>query len=162
MLNNIFKKKKTKEVIVSPIDGLLVPIEKVNDRTFSSKSLGEGVAIQPLSDIIVAPIDSEVIMISETKHAVGLETSDGMQLILHIGIDTVKLNGDGFKIVNSNRYVKSGDPLITFDREKIENLGIDTTVLLIFVNNNEYKVINIEKEGKVFNGKNIIAEFIKK
>lgn len=162
MLKKMFKKKKHFEYIVSPVDGLLVPIEKVNDPTFANKSLGDGVAIKPLNDVIVAPVDSKVVMVSNTKHAIGLETSGGMQIILHVGINTVKLKGVGFEIVNENEYVKSGDPLIIFDRKEFEEQGIDTTVLLILVDNKEYEIINIEKEGEVSNGQSEVAKFIKK
>ncbi len=122
--------------------------------------MGDGIAILPHGNEIVAPCDCKVIMISETKHALGLETADGMQMILHIGIDTVKRNGQGFKVYCDNEaLVKTGDLLIEFERENLEEEGFDTTVLLVFVDDKKFTFQSMKKEGDVTGGKSIVTKY---
>lgn len=161
MLKKIFRKQVCTTDVVSPITGKVIPIEDVNDPTFANKLMGDGIAIEPSTNTIVAPCHSKVIMISDTKHAIGLETTDGMQIILHIGIDTVKRNGRGFELVCEEGDVKTGDPLVVFDRESMEDEGVDTTVLVVFVDTKEFQVKNVMKTGLVVEGESIVTQLVK-
>lgn len=161
MFKKIFRKQVCTTDVVSPITGKVIPIEDVNDPTFANKLMGDGIAIEPSTNTIVAPCNSKVIMISDTKHAIGLETTDGMQIILHIGIDTVKRNGRGFELVSEEGDVKTGDPLVVFDRESMEDEGVDTTVLVVFVDTKEFQVKNVMKTGLVVEGESIVTQLVK-
>ncbi len=120
------------ENIVSPVEGKLIPIEKVNDTTFSEKVLGDGVAIIPENGKVYAPADGMIAAVFDTKHLVGLKTDNGTELLIHVGINTVELGGRFFEVhVNVNDYVKKGDLLLEFDKESIEAEGYDTVVLVI-------------------------------
>lgn len=160
MLRNIFRKQVKKTDIVSPVSGTLIPIEDVNDPTFANKIMGDGIAIRPAANSIVTPCDSKIIMISDTKHAIGLETSDGLQMIIHIGIDTVKRKGHGFEVVCKEGNVRTGDPLVVFDRLLLEKEGVDTTVLLIFVNSKGFHLENVKKAGEVIQGESIVTQLV--
>lgn len=120
------------ENIVSPVEGKMIPIEKVNDTTFSEKVLGDGVAIIPENGKVYAPADGMIAAVFDTKHLVGLKTDNGTELLIHVGINTVELGGRFFEVhVNVNDYVKKGDLLLEFDKESIEAEGYDTVVLVI-------------------------------
>lgn len=161
MFKKLFRNQAEQTDMVSPVNGELIPIEDVNDPTFAKKIMGDGIAIRPLSDTIVAPCKSKVIMISETKHAIGLETPDGIQIIIHIGIDTVERKGDGFEVVCEEGDVNLGDPLVVFDRVLLEKEAVDTTVLMIFVKNDSFRLMNVKKEGKAIQGESVVTQLVK-
>lgn len=120
------------EPVYAFVSGNLIGIEKVNDSTFAQKVLGDGMAIIPEEDSIYAPADCKVEMVTDTKHAVGLQTINGTELLIHVGIDTVSLAGKYFKPqVSEGQSVKKGELLLEFDRKKIAAEGYDTTVCLI-------------------------------
>lgn len=120
------------EPVYAFVSGNLIGIEKVNDSTFAQKVLGDGMAIIPEEDSIYAPADCKVEMVTDTKHAVGLQTTNGTELLIHVGIDTVNLAGKYFKPqVSEGQSVKKGELLLEFDRKKIAAEGYDTTVCLI-------------------------------
>ena len=113
----------------------LISIEDVKDPTFSKKIMGEGFAIIPTEGKVCAPCDAKVETIFFTKHAIGLKAVDGTEMLIHIGIDTVNLNGKYFKsYVKEGDYVKAGDTLITFEMDKVKNEGYDTVIPLVFTN----------------------------
>ena len=115
--------------------GELISIEDVKDPTFSKKIMGEGFAIIPTEGKVCAPCDANVETIFFTKHAIGLKAIDGTEMLIHIGIDTVNLNGKYFKsYVKEGDYVKAGDTLITFEMDKVKNEGYDTVIPLVFTN----------------------------
>lgn len=123
------------ETIDSPVKGNMIPIENVSDPTFAQKILGDGIAVMPEDGKIYAPVDGKVASVFDTKHMVGLETEQGSQILIHIGIDTVKLNGKYFTChVKANDYVKKGELLIEFDKGNIEKEGYDTVTLVIVTN----------------------------
>ena len=116
------------------LSGKVIPLEEVPDAVFSQHIMGDGVAIEPVSDTVLAPADGEVTVVMEdSRHACGLTLSNGMELLIHVGIDTVEMNGDGFELfVKAGDQVKCGDPLIRFDMEKIRAAGHPaTTVFLV-------------------------------
>lgn len=143
---SIFKKKKKQEVITSCVSGRIVPIEKVNDGVFSEKILGEGVGIYPSEDIIVSPCDGEIISVmEETNHALGIKTSNNMEILIHVGINTVSMKGQGFDIfVKAGDKVKRGDKLISFSRELIKENNLDDVVVMVVTNSNQFENLNFQ------------------
>ena len=120
------KALKNKISIKSPVKGEAVPLSQVDDPTFAEEIMGKGIAIIPTEDEIFSPINGTVSLVFNTKHAIGLKTEDGAEVLIHIGLDTVKLNGEHFTtFVKSGDKVKVGDKLVEFDREAIKNKGYD-------------------------------------
>ncbi|UTY40811.1 PTS glucose transporter subunit IIA [Allocoprobacillus halotolerans] len=110
-----------------------MPIEEVKDEVFASKAMGDGFAVVPTVGEVVSPVDGEIILIAQTSHAVGLKTKKGIEVLVHIGLDTVELNGKGFTVkIKQGMKVKAGDPLVSFDSEYMKNLGIDMTTMVVF------------------------------
>jgi len=123
---------KTQE-IVAPISGRTVDITEVKDAVFSEKMAGDGLAIDPTGDIVVAPADGELTMLFGTKHAFGMTLSKGVQILVHIGLETVSLNGEGFTALKKQGdRVKKGEPIIKIDRAFITSKGISLITPIIF------------------------------
>lgn len=141
------KKKGVKgEVLCAPVKGKVISVEEVSDPTFAEKILGDGAAIIPETGLIVAPSDAVVDTMFDTNHAVSLVTDGGAEVLIHVGIDTVKLNGNHFKaMVKSGEKVKTGQPLIEFDIDKIKEEGYDTTTSIVITNYKDYA--GFEKKG---------------
>ena len=143
--------------IKSPISGKVIELEKVNDPVFSSGAMGKGVAIEPLDNKVYAPVNGTIEFIADTKHAIGLLSEDGIEVLIHVGMDTVKMNGRGFNVKTSvNSKVKAGDLLLEFDRNIIEKEGYSliTPVVITNADNYEDKALCINEEVK--NGISII------
>ncbi|MCK1992210.1 PTS glucose transporter subunit IIA [Peribacillus muralis] len=118
MFKKLFGKKETMEQLLAPINGQVIKIEDVPDPVFSGKLMGDGIAILPEEGLVVSPVEAEVIQVFHTKHALGLRTKSGIELLIHIGLDTVNLKGEGFELhVAEGQHVKAGDKLVTFDIE---------------------------------------------
>ena len=135
------------ETIVSPIVGQMVDLKDVNDPVFSSGAMGQGVAVKPSEGVVYAPADAEVTIAFATGHAYGLKTANGAEILIHVGIDTVSMNGDGFdqKVAQGDK-VKAGDVLGTFDTAKIAATGLDDTTMVIVTNTADYaSVILLQK-----------------
>lgn len=145
--------------VFSPVSGELKNLSEVNDKTFSSKILGEGIAIQPSDNLVSAPADGKLSMVFQTGHAVGFTTNSGIELIIHIGIDTVKLEGKYFEaLCKEGDVVHKGEPLIKFDREAITKAGYDPMVIVIVSNTPEFDHIKAEFEsGAVFTGERLLT-----
>ena len=134
----------TEETLTSPVDGTQIPLAEVADETFASEMLGATVAVEPADGKIVAPCDGEVSNIFETGHAVCITTEAGGELLIHIGIDTVKMDGKGFtKKVSDGDKVHAGDVLVEADLNEIKNAGYQATTMMILTNTDEFT--NIEK-----------------
>ncbi|MEO1773253.1 beta-glucoside-specific PTS transporter subunit IIABC [Candidatus Enterococcus ferrettii] len=130
-------------IIESPIKGSIYPISEVNDAVFSKGLLGKGVAIHPEENSIYSPVDGEVITILESKHAIGLRSKDGIELLIHVGIDTVNLKGKPFEVfVKAGDQVSAGQLLIDADFDSIRNAGYDDTVIVVVTNSENYEVIS--------------------
>lgn len=143
--------------IKSPISGKVIELEKVNDPVFSSGAMGKGVAIEPVDNKVYAPFNGTIEFIADTKHAIGLLSEDGVEVLIHVGMDTVKMNGRGFNVKTSvNSKVKAGDLLLEFDRNIIEKEGYSliTPVVITNADNYEDKALCINEEVK--NGISII------
>lgn len=124
--------------VYSPIEGEIIPITEVNDQVFASKMMGEGFAVLPSNGTIKAPISGIVKMIAPTKHAIGIVTDDGMELLLHLGIDTVELNGAPFNLtIKEGEMIQQGQVIGTIDLKRIEAKGKDATVMVIITNSKE-------------------------
>lgn len=139
------------------MNGKALPLCEVQDEAFASGALGDGVAIEPAEGKLFAPADGEVALVFATKHAVGMTTEDGVELILHIGIDTVKLNGEHFEAhVEPGQQVKKGDLLVSFDMEAIKEAGYLCTTPMIISNTDDYKEINAIPAGEIKAGQDIL------
>jgi len=134
--------KKAKFKIVSPAKGKLKDITEVDDEAFSSKSLGDGFAIEPKNGEVYSPMDGVVEMIFPTLHAFGLKNSNGTEILIHIGIDTVKLNGEGFELlVREGQKIKAGDILVKFDIESIKSKVPSTDIIVVFTSGESCELI---------------------
>ncbi|WP_050615306.1 PTS sugar transporter subunit IIA [Bacillus testis] len=123
------------DVLAAPATGKFVPLEEVPDPVFSQKMMGDGVAVDPTEGLIVAPIDAEVLQVFPTKHAVGLKTSNNTEILIHIGLETVALKGEGFEAhVKEGDKVKKGDKLISFDLDIIRTKAKSTITPVIITN----------------------------
>ena len=132
-------------VLLSPLAGKVIPLSDVHDPMFSSGSLGEGVAIEPTGGKVVAPSDSKVKAIFPSGHAVALHTNEGLDVLVHIGLDTEKLEGRHFTVHAAvGDSVKRGDVLIEFDRDAIKREGYDLTAPILICNSAEYSCIKGE------------------
>nr|WP_317638218.1 PTS glucose transporter subunit IIA [Lactobacillus xylocopicola] len=119
--------------ILAPADGEYLPLEKVKDKTFSKKLVGDGFAIEPDTGDIFSPVNGKVISVFPTKHAITLESDNGVQILLHLGIDTVDLGGKGFTVlVKDGQEIAAGDPLAKMDLKVIQAAGKQTTVMVLF------------------------------
>lgn len=136
---NFLKKKVTAHVLASPCNGNAVKMSEVNDPTFSAEMLGKGAAVVPTDGKIVAPCDGTVTMLFNTLHAVGITSADGVEVLLHVGIDTVNLKGNGFTAhVKQGDAIKRGDLLLTADLDTIKAAGYDPTVMMVVTNTNNF------------------------
>ena len=147
----------TDETILSPIVGSIVDLKDVNDPVFSSGAMGQGIAVKPSEGVVYAPADAEVTIAFATGHAYGLKTTNGAEILIHIGIDTVSMNGDGFdQKVAQGIEVKAGDVLGTFDVAKIAAAGLDDTTMVIVTNTADYVSVTPVAEGAVTKGEAVI------
>ena len=145
------------ETIISPIVGQAVALSKVDDPVFSSGAMGQGIAVKPSEGVVYAPADAEVTIAFATGHAFGLKTANGAEILIHVGIDTVSMNGDGFeKKVAQGDKVKAGDVLGTFDSAKIAAAGLDDTTMVIVTNTADYASVTPVATGAVAKGDAII------
>ena len=144
-------------VIQTPIVGDVVALSNVNDPVFSSGAMGQGIAVKPSEDVVYAPADAEVTIVFPTGHAYGLRTANGAEILIHVGIDTVTMNGEGFeqKVAQGDK-VKAGDILGTFDSNKIAAAGLDDTTMVIVTNTADYASVTPVASGSVVKGDAII------
>ncbi|MEG1704294.1 MAG: PTS glucose transporter subunit IIA [Niameybacter sp.] len=151
---NFFNKLKGIEII-SPMTGEAIDLSQVPDPVFSEKMVGDGIAIIPTENRVVAPCDGKIVQIFPTNHAIGIETTTGLDLLIHIGIDTVDLKGEGFKrLVEEGDTVKMGDPILKIDIKRIQELGKPLTSPVVITNADEVE-FKSRATGKVEAGKSI-------
>lgn len=150
------KEKETVNVtndLAAPVSGKVIPLEQVKDETFASGMLGQGVAIEPTDNIIYSPIEGTVETIFETKHAIGLKSADGLELLIHIGMDTVNLKGDGFKqLIEVGQKVQIGTPLMEVDFAKIKAAGYEIVTPMVITNAPENLSLNIVSNEEAHHG----------
>lgn len=153
---NFFKKEAFK--VVSPVSGKCVNISDVPDPVFSAKMMGDGFAVIPSENVIVSPVSGVAQSVFPTKHAVGLKTKEGIEVIVHVGLNTVELNGEGFKtLISQGDKVKAGQPMIEFDKEKLEEKGYNLITMVVFPAGYD-KEIHLEKENQNVESKEILIQ----
>lgn len=140
-----FKRKKKEILIQSPLEGEILPLERVPDEVFSQKMLGDGFAVDPTNGTVISPVDGEIVNVFPTKHAIGLKDTNGKELLIHVGLDTVNLKGEGFtSFVTDGQAVKKGQKLLEVDfagiRDKVPS--IITIVVITNLADNENVVLN--------------------
>ncbi|PAF39625.1 PTS beta-glucoside transporter subunit EIIBCA [Terribacillus saccharophilus] len=149
--------EKASEVIASPLTGEVRPLAGVSDPTFAQEIMGKGTAIFPSKGEVVSPVDGEVVTLFATKHAIGLRSTNGAEVLIHVGIDTVKLNGEHFTAhIASGDKVQKGQKLVSFDIEAIQAAGYDVITPVIITNTAEYEDITALAEGTVNGGEAIL------
>ena len=148
---NLFKKKSKSVEVLAPLTGTTLSIEEVPDPVFSEKMMGEGIAIKPTTDTVVAPFKGTVKMLMPNSgHAVGLLSEDGLEILIHVGMDTVELQGKYFKPhVKAGDRVKTGDMLLTFDKEAIEKEGYETVTPVIVSNSTNHTAVCKGEPGMI-------------
>lgn len=135
-------------VVYSPMQGMVVPMEEIPDETFSTGVLGQGCGIVPEKGVVVAPVDGEIATVADTKHAVGLLSKDGMELLIHVGVDTVNLNGEGFETLCAvGDQVKAGQPLLKFDIDFIKSKNLPITSAVLATNSDDFKEVALAGAG---------------
>lgn len=147
MLSKLFKKRKLQ--IYAPVNGEIVSLEQVPDPVFSQKMMGEGIAIMPDKGNIHAPVDGTVVLVSDTKHAIGLRSNDGTEILIHIGLETVALKGEGFTVlVAAGDTVSVGQALIEVDWDYIREHAKSIITPIVITNSAERNVqLEVVKEG---------------
>ena len=145
----------------SPLDGRIIPIEEIPDEVFSQKIMGDGVGIEPTGNTVYAPADAKVgVVMADSKHACGLVMDNGMEILIHVGIDTVDMNGDGFELfVKEGDQVKTGDPLISFTPEKIRAAGHPMTTAFLITDNGSAADVRFMPNQDAKAGQTVIAEY---
>ena len=156
------EKPKMKDAILGAhLTGRMMLMNEVPDDGFASRAMGDGVAVEPTEGKLLAPADGTISLVFPTKHAVGMVTPDGAELLMHIGIDTVKLNGEHFEVhVSEGQEVKRGDLLVTFDIDAIHKAGYPVTTPLIVTNSSAYGTVRPLKTGDVKAGENDLVELL--
>ena len=136
--------------IMSPLHGEVIALERVADDAFAQKALGDGIAIRPQSGQVVAPCDARVETLIDSHHAVGLSCDNGAELLIHVGLNTVNLQGQHFRpLVKEGDVVKAGTPLLEFDKEAIERAGYDLTTPVLVINSDDYRLTKHQSEGDI-------------
>lgn len=150
--------KASENDVLAPLSGTVLPLENVPDTTFSSGLLGKGIAIIPNDDRVIAPFDGEVASLFQTKHAIGILSESGVEVLIHVGIDTVKLDGRHFTAhVEPGDRVRAGDLMLEFDRNAIRNAGFDLTTPVIISNSDDYRTIEIVNNGPITMGMRLLT-----
>lgn len=135
--------------LYAPVKGNVISRDAIPDETFASGMLGDGVGIEPEAGVVVAPCDGEIASLTDTRHAIGMVGAGGLELLIHVGVDTVNMKGDGFELfVKMGDKVKTGQKLLTFDIEKIKARGYSTTTAVLVANTYQFSACRVEKTGK--------------
>ncbi|KQU59866.1 PTS glucose transporter subunit IIA [Bacillus sp. Leaf406] len=166
MFKKLFGKKEESPktiLVVAPLSGTIKSLEEVPDPVFSQKMMGDGIAILPDNGKVVSPVDGEIMQLFPTKHAVGIKASNGAELLIHIGLETVSMKGEGFEAhVSEGSKVQAGDPLITFDVSLVEEKAKSTITPIILTNGDDMGEL-VKKDGtKVEAGSGEILEISSK
>ncbi|MCM3588660.1 PTS glucose transporter subunit IIA [Mesobacillus maritimus] len=161
MLKKLFGKKEVIKTIqvFSPITGTALSLENVPDPVFAEKMMGDGLAIDPSEGIAVSPVDGEIIQVFPTKHAIGIRAKNGAEILIHIGLETVSLSGEGFEtFVSEGDKVKVGDKLVSFDLDIIKSKAKSTVTPLIITNTDQAASLKKLAEGQVEKGATPLLE----
>ncbi|WP_216830477.1 PTS sugar transporter subunit IIA [Alkalihalobacterium elongatum] len=165
MLKKLFgldKKKEvpSEEVLHSPMNGTYVKVEDVPDPTFAQKMIGDGFAVEPSNGEVVSPVEGEIIQVFPTKHAIGIRSLSGAEVLIHIGIETVNMKGEGFEVfVKEGDKVQVGTKLVEFSLELIKEKAASTITPIVITNADQVKSMNLEQVTEVTAGKTPIVTF---
>ncbi len=141
MFKGLFKKEVS---LISPMSGNIIKLEEVPDEVFSGKMIGDGFAIDPIDGKVISPVEGEILQLFPTKHAIGIRTNEGLEILIHVGIDTVELKGEGFKAcIKAGDKVKSGQLLLEVDLELIKSKGKSVITPIVFTEKKQYKSLDI-------------------
>ncbi|MCR0346897.1 PTS glucose transporter subunit IIA [Erysipelotrichaceae bacterium AF15-26LB] len=152
-----FFKKKMDENVYAPVNGTCIALEYVKDQVFASGMMGKGVAFQLDEDTIYAPCDGTLVMIADTRHAFGLQAENGLEILIHIGLDTVNLNGEGLLVLKEKgSMVKKGEPVIKIDMPFMKQHNIDLTTPMIVTNAQDMALTFSHIGDKVCKGEDIV------
>lgn len=156
-LKKMFEKNAKTISLKAVEDGRTIPMDEVNDQTFAQELLGPGIAIVPSNGTVVSPIDGMIATVMDTKHAVCIQGEDGLELIVHAGLDTVELNGKYYQTYKEiGDQVKAGDVLLEFDLEEITKAGYDVTTPIVITNLGDYKITKCLTGQQVKAGEEVI------
>jgi glucose-specific phosphotransferase system IIA component len=161
---NFFKKKQNLDnVLISPVNGKCIDLSEVPDKVFSEKMMGDGVAFIPSGDIVCSPCDGTVIMIANTSHAIGIQSNDGVEILLHVGLNTVELNGEGLEVlVKKDQKVKVGTQLLRIDRSLMQEKSVNLTTPMIITNSDDYNLVFENINQNVENNRSKVIEYCRK
>ncbi|MCP3027407.1 PTS glucose transporter subunit IIA [Halobacillus sp. A5] len=147
MFKKLFGHKEKTVEVVAPVNGRVVDLKEVPDPVFAEKMMGEGLAVKPADGEVFSPVEGEVVQLFPTNHAIGLKTRNGVEVLIHIGLETVSMEGEGFKPhVSQGDKVKAGDKLITFDKGLVEEKAKSSITPIIITNSNDLKVQLLDSE----------------
>ena len=156
-LKKMFEKNAKIISLKAVEDGRTIPMDEVNDQTFAQELLGPGIAIVPSNGTVVSPIDGTIATVMDTKHAVCIQGEDGLELIVHAGLDTVELNGKYYQTYKEiGDQVNAGDVLLEFDLEEIAKAGYDVTTPIVITNLGDYKITKCLTGQQVKAGEEVI------
>ena len=162
---NTAKKNETEEIksesnvltVLTPVEGNVIPLAQVDDGVFSEGMLGKGAAILPSDGIVTMPVNGTVEAVFPTKHAYGIQSDDGVEVLVHIGIDTVEMNGEGFSTnVTQGEHLNVGDVLGSFSKEAIEGAGYNSAVIVVISNTDDFKDVTSVENQEVSSGDALI------
>lgn len=160
MFKNLFKKSHEQQElqIIAPLSGKVVALEDVPDPVFNQKMMGEGIAVTPSEGKVVSPVEGKIVQVPETKHAVGIEATDGTEILIHIGLETVALKGEGFTVnVVAGDKVSVGDSLIDFDLKYIQEHASDSVTPIVITNSSDSdKVFAMTDETEAVAGETVL------
>lgn len=160
----LFKKNKTEKKdtlnFVAPVDGKTMDLSEVPDPVFAQKMAGDGLAIDATSDVIVAPCDGDLTLVFKTKHAFAMTLDNGIELLVHIGIETVSLNGEGFEqLAEAGTKVKAGTPIIKIDREFIKSKNLPLVTPILITNPDVVKSMDAKTGLDAKAGETVVLEY---
>ena len=160
---NFFKKKNKGLEVDAAVDGELIPITEVKDDVFSTKMLGDGYAIKPTSGEIHSPVEGDISTLFPTKHAIGIKTKEGLEILVHLGIDTVELNGAPFEMkIQKGDHVIAGQLLGTMDLKQVTDSGRDDSVIVVYTNMDLIESITPVQKGSISSDEKVLTITFKK
>ncbi|MFC0186862.1 PTS glucose transporter subunit IIA [Fictibacillus aquaticus] len=137
------EEKQTEDTLLSPLTGKVVAIEEVPDPTFAQKMMGDGIAIEPTEGVVVSPVDGEIVQFFHTKHAIGIKSNAGTEILIHVGLETVNMKGEGFEgHVEVGDKVSAGQKLLTFDLDLIKERAASTITPVVITNSDQIETLN--------------------
>ena len=159
LLRKLFKKQEMDMNVLSPLSGKAIPLEEVPDEVFSQKMMGDGIAIEPISKDVLAPFSGVVVNVFKTKHAINLRADNGAEMLIHMGLETVELDGKGFEVhVNDGQKIKQGDVLATYDIEAVAKENYKTVTPVILLNGEKFSLTQVKTGVEVSGGKDLIFQ----